>query len=115
MTSFRAVNPHTAEEFGPEIQNASQSEVAAAIEAANAPLLAPAQRAQLLRNISLAIESDRAKIVPLAMQESGLPEARINGELTREWCLQLCHSCDSVVGNKRKSNDWCMGSDDGSF
>lgn len=83
MTSFRAVNPHTAEEFGPEIQNASQSEVAAAIEAANAPLLSPAQRAQLLRNISLAIESDRAKIVPLAMQESGLPEARINGELTR--------------------------------
>lgn len=83
MSTFRAVNPHTAEAFGPEIQSASQSEVAAIIEAARAPELSPKDRAALLANIASAIEASRAEIVPMAMQESGLPEARLNGELTR--------------------------------
>ena len=83
MSSFRAVNPHTAEEFGPEIASASQAEVSKIIEAANAPLLSPKDRASLLGNIASSIEADRIAIVEIAMQESGLPEARLNGELTR--------------------------------
>lgn len=83
MSTFRAVNPATAEEFGPEIVSASQSEVSAIIEAAYAPSLSPAERSTLLGNIASAIEADRASIVEIAMQESGLPEARLNGELTR--------------------------------
>ncbi len=83
MNTFKSVNPATGEEFGPQFTNATQAEVAKIIEAANAPVLSPADRATLLSNISAAIESDRSAIVDIAMQESGLPEARLNGELTR--------------------------------
>jgi NADP-dependent aldehyde dehydrogenase len=83
MTTFRAINPATGEEFGPQVTNATQAEVTKIIEAAKAPVLSPANRGTLLSNISAAIESDRAAIVEIAMQESGLPEARLNGELTR--------------------------------
>ena len=83
MNTFKSVNPSTAKEFGPEFTNATQADVARIVEAANAPVLSPADRAKLLTNISTAIESDRAAIVDIAMQESGLPEARLNGELTR--------------------------------
>ena len=83
MNTFKSVNPSTAKEFGPEFTNATQADVARIVEAANAPVLSPADRAKLLTNISTAIESDRAAIVNIAMQESGLPEARLNGELTR--------------------------------
>jgi len=83
MKTFRAVNPATSEEFGPDIENATQDVVARIVESAKAPALSPAESATLLKNISIAIESDRAEIVEIAMQESGLPEARLNGELTR--------------------------------
>lgn len=83
MNTFRAVNPHTSEEFGLEFTNATEADVARTIDAASAPVLSPADRAKLLTNISTAIESDRAAIVDIAIQESGLPEARLNGELTR--------------------------------
>lgn len=83
MSTFRAVNPHTAEEFGPEIEGATSAQVSEIIEAAHAPLLSPKDRSSLLSNIATAIEADRAAIVDIAMQESGLPEARLNGELTR--------------------------------
>jgi NADP-dependent aldehyde dehydrogenase len=83
VATFRAVNPHTGQEFGPEITNATQAEVSRIIESAGAPLLSPKDRADLLSHIASAIEDDRADIVAVAMQESGLPEARLNGELTR--------------------------------
>ena len=83
MAVFRAVNPHTAEEFGPEIVSATQTQVSQIIESAHAPLLSPKDRASLLANIATSIESDRAAIVEIAIQEAGLPEARLNGELTR--------------------------------
>ncbi len=83
MSSFRAVNPQSGEEFGPEIQSLTQVQVSTIIEGSNTPLLSPADRSTLLSNIASAIEADRSTIAPLAMQESGLPEARINGELTR--------------------------------
>jgi NADP-dependent aldehyde dehydrogenase len=83
LNNFRAVNPQTGEEFGPEIANATKGEVSAIIEAAHAPEQTPALRASLLRNIAVALEEARPQIVPIAQQESGLPEARINGELTR--------------------------------
>lgn len=41
------------------------------------------QRANLLENIAEALEADRSSLVGLAQQESNLPEARLNGELSR--------------------------------
>ncbi len=83
MSTFRAVNPHSGEEFGPEFTNASNADVSKTIDSARAPHLSPTDRSALLSNIATAIESDRASIVEIALQESGLPEARLNGELTR--------------------------------
>ncbi|MEN9325397.1 MAG: hypothetical protein RL414_1151 [Actinomycetota bacterium] len=83
MATFRAVNPQTAEAFGPEISSATQADVHAIIESAAVYNSSPSQRAALLGNIAAAIEADRAGIVEIAMQETGLPEARLNGELTR--------------------------------
>ncbi|GAA1702873.1 aldehyde dehydrogenase (NADP(+)) [Microbacterium sediminicola] len=40
-------------------------------------------RAGLLRALADGLEADRAELVPAAMAETGLPEARLNGELTR--------------------------------
>jgi 2,5-dioxopentanoate dehydrogenase len=46
------------------------------------------KRAALLEGIADRLASHRAEIVPLAMQESNLPEARLNGELDRT-CFQF--------------------------
>ncbi len=43
----------------------------------------PQGRASLLEAIADALENERQALVPLAMQESHLPEARLNGELSR--------------------------------
>lgn len=40
-------------------------------------------RAGFLRTIAANLESDRAQLVTIAMHESGLPDARLNGELSR--------------------------------
>ena len=41
------------------------------------------QRADFMRGIALALEAIRSKVVPVAMQETHLPEGRLNGELSR--------------------------------
>ncbi|HEY6935191.1 MAG TPA: aldehyde dehydrogenase (NADP(+)) [Marmoricola sp.] len=41
------------------------------------------RRAQLLEAVADALEADRERLVRTAMEESGLPEGRLNGELTR--------------------------------
>jgi NADP-dependent aldehyde dehydrogenase len=45
--------------------------------------LKPTDRAALLEAIATQLENSRASLVPLAMAESHLPEARLNGELSR--------------------------------
>lgn len=45
--------------------------------------LSAVTRAQLLEKIAATLESRRAVLVPLARQETHLPEARLNGELSR--------------------------------
>lgn len=59
--------------------------VLAAADAARGPLAAstPRQRAGWLRAVADAIEADREKLVELAMRETRLPAARLDGELTR--------------------------------
>ncbi|WP_394836607.1 aldehyde dehydrogenase (NADP(+)) [Pendulispora rubella] len=56
-----------------------------AAAAAHAPLAAlrPAARAGLLRRVAVALESAAPELVPLAREESHLPEARLTGELKR--------------------------------
>ncbi|WP_020574412.1 aldehyde dehydrogenase (NADP(+)) [Actinopolymorpha alba] len=58
--------------------------LASAAEAAR-PLadLRPAERAALLRGVADALDAAADKLVPLAMEESHLPEARLRGELAR--------------------------------
>lgn len=45
--------------------------------------ISPAKRATFLNEIAAAIESEREQLVPVAHEESNLPLARLNGELTR--------------------------------
>lgn len=86
--TFYAVKPFDGTQFGKEIHEHSESEVAALIEKAAeaAPALAalsPDQLAKVLRSIAGQIESKRAKLLESACAETGLPEGRIGGEITR--------------------------------
>ncbi|HVT11203.1 MAG TPA: aldehyde dehydrogenase (NADP(+)) [Fimbriimonadaceae bacterium] len=72
---------------------ASREDVARAVELATSAFrpyrdLGGARRAEFLRAIAAQLEARRERIVPRAMAESGLPEARLNGELGRT-CGQL--------------------------
>ncbi|MEI6039412.1 MAG: aldehyde dehydrogenase (NADP(+)) [Actinomycetes bacterium] len=88
MSTFKSVNPQTGESFGPDFENTSENRVNLVIENSWRSKTAiagtsPFERAKLLRNIGSELEAVRAQIVAITVQESGLPEARINGELTR--------------------------------
>ena len=48
------------------------------------------ERAAILRSMAEALEARRDEIVTIAMEESHLDHARLNGELTRT-CFQLGH------------------------
>jgi NADP-dependent aldehyde dehydrogenase len=68
--------------------NTTEQELDSVLEAASAahrPLagLRPAVRAELLRRIADALDSAAGELVPLAMRETRLPEARLTGELGR--------------------------------
>lgn len=56
-----------------------------AAEQASQPLaeLRPAQRAELLRGVADALDAAAGELIPLAQQESHLPEPRLRGELVR--------------------------------
>ena len=99
MSAFQAVNPQTAEEFGPSIESATREQVSRIIDAAYAPFLSPSECALLLTNIATSIEAARGDIVPMAMLESGLPEARLNGELTRT-VFQITKFAELVASGK---------------
>ena len=81
--TLQGVNPKTGQAFGPTFTSPTKSDVDAAIKLIGPFLQSPAERAAMLRSISSELETSRADIVSIAMQESGLPEVRLNGELTR--------------------------------
>ncbi|GLH71713.1 2,5-dioxovalerate dehydrogenase [Geothrix limicola] len=91
--TFQAVNPATGEALEPLFHSATEAEVdrAVALAQAAAPTfgaLPGSKRAALLRAIAEGLEAAAPDLVPLAMTESGLPEARVRGELGRT-CFQL--------------------------
>ncbi len=88
-----------------------------AAEAA-APVLAasaPSERAGWLRAVAAALEDAGPTLVPLAQQESHLPEARLTGELART-CFQLRLLADEITLGSylgatidHADPDWGMG------
>jgi NADP-dependent aldehyde dehydrogenase len=86
--TFRAVNPMTGEEIEPGFVSATHADVERAAEAAKqaAVVLAAASgsaRAALLRTIADKLAADGERIVARAQVETGLPQARLQGELAR--------------------------------
>lgn len=85
---FHGVDPATGESLEPAYTSASSQDVdAAASLAAKAALaygnLAGSAKAAFLSRIADQVESYRAAVVERAHRETGLPEARLQGELTR--------------------------------
>ena len=85
---FRAVNPTTGEAIAPEFVSARPEDVARAAEqaAAAAPVFAALSahdRAEFLRAVAEELTAEGAAIVERAMQETGLPRPRLEGELAR--------------------------------
>lgn len=85
---LRSVDPRTGEESAPVASATSTSEVerivATAAEAApRFEAVGRSERARFLRRISDELESRREEIITTGMRETGLPEARLAGELTR--------------------------------
>ncbi|ADD43764.1 aldehyde dehydrogenase (NADP(+)) [Stackebrandtia nassauensis] len=88
MSVISSVNPRTGETFGEPFPPTSDVEVAAlASDAAEAApgfeALGRSGRAALLRAMGAALDARRGDIVAIADAETGLGEARLNGELTR--------------------------------
>lgn len=85
---LRAVNPATAESFGPEFTLLSAPQVADATAAAAQAFdtfrdTAPAQRAEFLDQIAVNIEAQRDEIRTIAHLETGIAEAALDGEIGR--------------------------------
>lgn len=83
-----AVNPASGEGLTPEFWPASSNEIEeAALGAAQAfdgyRHTTPADRATFLRTIASNLEAMRPELVARAMDETGLPEPRLQGELSR--------------------------------
>ena len=86
--SVRAVNPSTGQEIEPPFIQATTEEVDQTAELAHKAFLEYSQlsgvdRARFLNEIATQIEAIGDTITPRAMEESGLPEARIKGEIGR--------------------------------
>ncbi len=85
---FSGVDPRTGESIGPEYLAANSAEVAeAGVSAADAfrvySRLPGSARAAFLRLIAQRLEDVRGPLTSRAIQETGLPMARLEGELTR--------------------------------
>src|ERR1700755_1985825 len=85
--TLHGVDPRTGE-AGPELAESSAGDldaaIAAAAQAARDPRLADAdRRAAMLRTAAARLRERKEEIVKLAGRETGLPEARLNGELER--------------------------------
>lgn len=86
--AVRAIDPAAGVETGPEFtllgEGQLQEATAQAAEAfASYRALTPQQRAEFLTTAAERIEARGAEIVAVAMTETGLPEARLQGELAR--------------------------------
>ena len=86
--TLRSVDPTTGIQSDPVTQATTPEEVAAIVRSASEAAaafenLGRSRRAEFLRRISDEFESRRAQILETARFETGLPEARLNGELTR--------------------------------
>lgn len=86
--AVRGYDPATGASVGPEFSALTPSQGAHAVEAANGAFnkyrrLDPSVRAEFLRGIADALEDRGEHIVAAAMTETGLPQARISGELAR--------------------------------
>jgi NADP-dependent aldehyde dehydrogenase len=86
--TFRAIKPIDGSPFGVDIAENTEQDVADAIVRAHnvsyeLATLSPAQHATLLRAIADEIESHRTELIESACAETGLPEGRIGGEITR--------------------------------
>src|SRR6266536_1212413 len=84
----QGMNPYTGEPVGPPVPHTSEHDVdrVASAAAAAAPAYAALpldKRADLLRAVAAALESNREELVQLADSETGLGTARLGGELTR--------------------------------
>jgi alpha-ketoglutaric semialdehyde dehydrogenase len=87
-TPIHAFNPSTGHELEPAYHYGDQSHVDAACSAAAAAFAAyrsttSEQRAKFLEAVAANIEAIRGDIIARAVAESGLPEARITGEVGR--------------------------------
>jgi NADP-dependent aldehyde dehydrogenase len=86
--SFRAVNPTTGERLEPAFQVTSPEQLTQMGRAAKAAFrpysrLPGAQRAAFLRAIADGLDAAAPELVPRAMAETALPQARLSGEVTR--------------------------------
>jgi len=86
--SFDVMSPANGEALQPAFSDADSTTVAAAAEAAEKAFaeyssLSPAKRAQFLRAIADEIETRGAELTERGMQETALPEVRLNGERGR--------------------------------
>jgi NADP-dependent aldehyde dehydrogenase len=92
-STFQAVNPTTGQKIGPAIHEATAGDVDRACQAAAEAFeivrqKSPAERAKLLRAIADEIVALGDALVVRAMEETGLPRPRIEGERGRT-CGQL--------------------------
>ncbi len=88
LQSFQAVNPASGQAFGAEYPENTHEEVRNAISRAASTktsfaALTLSARSNLLEKIAAEVEQIRPQLVSIAQLETGLPEARINGEISR--------------------------------
>jgi alpha-ketoglutaric semialdehyde dehydrogenase len=87
-TAFHGVNPVTGEDLAPQFRAASDEDVDRAAHMADDAFpvyaaLSGKQKAEFLRKIATQLEANGAEIVARAQLETGLPKARLDGELGR--------------------------------
>lgn len=104
-TVFRAFNPATGESLKPGFASATVDDVERAVRLAvdAAPVwarLSGAKRNEFLRHVAAGLEAKSADLVARAMFETGLPEARLKGEVART-CGQL-----RLYGEAAARGDW---------
>ncbi len=88
VTGFRGLDPRTGQPVGPELPVDDVAAVAAAAARADEAFdayraTAPEARARFLEAIATGLDARRTELIATASTESGLPEARITGELGR--------------------------------
>lgn len=102
---FKAFNPATGTHLEPEFASAKPRDVDRAVQLAAdaAPVWAKLpgkKRNEFLRRIADSLEAKSADLVARAMLETGLPEARLKGEVARTaWQLRL-------YGEAAERGDW---------